>query len=81
MIGGMWSEPVMSPLAIAGAAPRMITNMIADSESLKSTMASGNQAIEGMVCRPVISEPTALRRTRIRATRLPTAVPTSTARL
>ena len=55
----MWSTPAMRPLAIDGAAPRTTTNMIALSVSLNSRMASGNQAIDGIVCRPVISEPTA----------------------
>ena len=49
----------MRPLAIDGAAPSTTTNMIARSESWNSRMASGNQAIDGMVWRPVMSEPTA----------------------
>ena len=57
----MWSTPAMRPLAIDGAAPMTTTNRIAASVSLKSRMASGNQAIDGMVCRPVMSEPTAVR--------------------
>ena len=71
MIGGTWSTPWMRPLAIDGAAPRMTTNMIAASVSLNSRMASGNQATDGMVCRPVISEPTAARSTRDRETARP----------
>ena len=51
----------MRPLAIDGAAPSTTTNVIAPSVSLKSRMASGNQAIDGIVCRPVIIEPTAER--------------------
>ncbi len=38
-------------------------------------MASGNQAIDGIVCRPVISEPIADRSTRDRDTASPRAVP------
>ena len=67
------------PLAIDGAAPRMTTNMIACSLSLNSTMASGNQAIDGIVCRPVISEPTAARSERNRDTSRPTTEPMTTA--
>ena len=50
--------PLMMPLAIDGAAPRMMTNMIADSVSPNIRIASGNHAIDGIVCRPVIIEPT-----------------------
>ena len=46
---------------MAGAAPRTTTKRMAFSLSLNSRMASGNQAIDGMVCRPVIIEPTAER--------------------
>ena len=53
--------PVISPLAIAGAAPRMTTKRIAPSSSWNSTMASGNQAIDGIVWMPVIIEPIARR--------------------
>ena len=42
--------------------------MIAASVSLNSRIASGNQAIDGIVCRPVISEPTAARSDARRAT-------------
>ena len=59
--GGMWSTPEMRPLATDGAAPSTTTKVIADSLSLNSTMASGNQAMEGIVCRPVIIEPMAER--------------------
>ncbi len=59
----MWSMPWISPLAIDGAAPRMTTKVIASSVSLNSRIASGNQAIEGMVWSPVISEPIAERMT------------------
>ncbi len=53
--------PVISPLAIAGAAPRMTTKRIAPSSSWNSAMASGNQAIDGIVWMPVIIEPIARR--------------------
>ena len=53
--------PVISPLAIAGAAPRMTTKRIAPSSSWNNTMASGNQAIDGIVWMPVIIEPIARR--------------------
>ena len=75
----MWSAPAMSPLAIAGAAPRTTTNRIASSDSLNRRMASGNHAIDGMVCTPVMSEPTAARTGLTRATTLPTATPMTVA--
>jgi hypothetical protein len=50
---------VINPLAIDGAAPMTTTNVIAPSDSLNRTMARGNQAIDGIVCSPVIIEPTA----------------------
>ncbi len=71
----MWSMPLMSPLAIDGAAPSTTTKKIAPSPNLNSRIASGNHATDGMVCSPVISEPTADRSTRLRATRAPTIVP------
>ena len=49
----------MSPLATEGAAPSTTTKVMAASLSLNSRMARGNQAIDGMVCKPVIIEPTA----------------------
>ena len=55
----MWSTPVIRPLAIDGAAPSTTTNVIACSDSWNRRMASGNQAIDGIVCSPVIIEPTA----------------------
>ncbi len=42
-------------------------------------MARGNQAIDGMVCKPVISEPMAVRSTLKRVTARPMAEPISTA--
>ena len=56
------SVPEIRPLAIAGAAPIRMTNRIACSDSLNSRIAKGNQAMDGMVCSPVIIEPIALRR-------------------
>src|SRR5205085_2156471 len=64
--GGRWSTPVITPLAMAGAAPITTTNMIDPSVPRKRRMASGNQAIDGMVWMPVISEPMAARRARKR---------------
>ena len=62
-----------------GAAPITITKKIAVSLGWKSRIASGNQAIDGIVCRPVISEPMAARSTRNRDTARPMAVPITTA--
>ena len=42
-------------------------------------IANGNQAIDGIVCSPVISEPTAARSGAIRETSAPTTAPISTA--
>ena len=58
--------PAMIPLAIDGAAPSTTTKRIACSLELNSRMASGNHAIDGIVCRPVIIEPIAVRSTRDR---------------
>src|SRR4029077_6168159 len=43
-------------------------------------IANGNQAIDGIVCSPVISDPTAARNGRILDTRAPMTAPISTAR-
>ena len=75
----MLSIPTITPLATLGAAPRITTKKIARSLSPKSRMASGNHAMDGIVCSPVISEPIASRRTRTRATATPMTVPTRTA--
>ena len=75
----MWSMPLMSPLAIDGAAPSTTTKKIAPSPSLNSRIASGNHATDGIVCSPVISEPIADRSTRLRATSAPTIVPITSA--
>ncbi len=69
----------MSPLAIDGAAPSTTTNVIASSVSLNSSTASGNHAIEGMVWRPMISEPVAERMTANRDTSTPMPTPMTTA--
>ena len=53
----------------------MVT-MAAD-ERPKSMMANGYQSTEGMVCIPVINEPTPARRTGTLATAVPTTPPTS----
>ena len=75
MSGGTWSTPPMSPLAMEGAAPITTTNVMACSVRPKRRMARGNQAIEGMVCSPVMSEPMALRSSRNRDTARPMAEP------
>ena len=75
----MWSMPVISPLAMAGAAPSTTTKRIAVSEIWNSRMANGNHTIEGMLCSPVISDPTARRSTELCETASPTTVPTSVA--
>ena len=71
----MLSTPVISPLAIDGAAPITITKKIAPSLSLNSSNASGYHATDGMVCSPVIIEPIAARSTGMRATAAPMATP------
>ncbi len=73
--------PWIRPFAIDGAAPRITTNVIASSESLNSRIASGNHAIDGMVCRPVISDPIAARMMANRETSAPTPTPMMTARV
>jgi hypothetical protein len=75
----MWSTPWMSPFATEGAAPSTMTNVIASSLSLKRRIARGNQAIEGIVCRPMIREPIAERITANRETRIPIATPMAAA--
>ena len=75
----MWSTPWMNPFAIDGAAPSTTTNVMASSVSLNSSTASGNHAIEGMVWRPMISEPTAERMMANRDTSTPIPTPITTA--
>ena len=75
----MWSMPWMRPLATDGAAPRTTTNAMASSLILKSRIASGNQAMDGMVWRPVMSEPMAARSTANLETSAPTTTPMATA--
>ena len=48
--------PLMSPFVIDGVAPITTTNKIASSLRRKSSRASGNHAIQGIVCSPVIKE-------------------------
>src|SRR4051794_31409730 len=72
--------PLIRPFATDGAAPMTTTNRIALSLIWKSRMASGNHMIDGIVCRPVISEPTAARSGANRETAAPTTVPISAAR-
>ena len=79
--GGTSSIPEIRPLAIDGAAPSTTTNVMAFSVSPKSRIAKGNQAIDGMVCRPVSIEPIAERSTREAETAIPTVVPITSARV
>ena len=58
----------------------MMTNKMAWVEIPNRMIANGNQAMDGSVCRPVISDPTAARSGRIRDTRAPMTAPISTAR-
>src|SRR5688500_2723293 len=71
--------PLIRPFATDGAAPMMTTNMMALSLIWNSRMASGNHMIDGIVCRPVISEPMAARSGAKRETAAPMIVPISTA--
>jgi hypothetical protein len=71
----MLSTPLMSPLAIDGAAPMTTTKKIAPSLSWNSNSARGYHATDGMVWSPVIIEPMAARSTGMRATAAPIAVP------
>src|SRR6516225_9873797 len=77
--GGTLSMPSMMPLAIDGAAPRTTTNRIAFELRLNSTIASGYHATDGIVCKPVIIEPTPARKMRERDTAIPTTPPTTIA--
>ena len=65
---------------MAGAAAITMMNMIAEVFSPNKMIANGIQAADGIVCRPVISEPTAARSGGMRATRRPTTVPMTRAR-
>ena len=67
--------PLIRPLAIDGEAPITTTNRIAPSDSLKRRIANGNHAIDGMLWRPVMNEPKAPRRMRLRETTTPSVVP------
>ena len=71
--------PLMSPFAMEGAAPSTTTKRMAPSVALKRRMASGNHAIDGIVCSPVIMEPTPARRMRLRETTAPSSVPITVA--
>jgi hypothetical protein len=55
-----------------------VTNRMAPSEIWNSRIAHGTHATDGIVCRPVMSEPTAARSTRTRATARPRTVPSTT---
>ena len=58
----------------------MMTNKIAWVVIPNKMIANGNQAIDGSVCSPVISDPTAARNGLMRDTTAPTTAPISTAR-
>ena len=62
-MGATWSMPEMRPLAIDGAAPEHHHEEDRRLRDPNSRIANGNHTIDGMVCSPVISEPTAVRRT------------------
>ena len=74
----MLSMPEMTPLAMAGTEPMTITKKMACSLSWNSATASGIQAVDGIVCRPVMSEPMADRTTLLSATITPSTVPITT---
>ena len=78
-MGEIWSLPLISPLATAGVVPMTVTNRIAASDSWNSRIDHGTHATDGIVWRPVMSDPNAARRTRMRATARPMAVPSTTA--
>ncbi len=77
--GGVLSTPVIRPLAIDGPAPSTITNKIADSEVPNRMIANGSQAIDGIVCSPLIIDPVAARSGGIRDTIAPMTEPISIA--
>ena len=58
-----------------GAAPRMMTNRMALVVAPNRMIANGNQAIDGIVCSAVISEPVAARSGLIRDTSAPITTP------
>src|SRR5215831_5855383 len=62
-----------------GAAASTITKPIAGVVIPNRMIANGNQASDGIVCRPVISEPTAARSGRILDTSAPKTVPITSA--
>jgi len=59
LMDGSRVNVIAPPLAIDGAAPRMTRNRIAELLLPNRRPANGTQAMDGIVCRPVISEPTA----------------------
>src|SRR5499433_472189 len=61
-----------------GAAPSTMTNRMALVVAPNRMIANGNQAIDGIVCSAVISEPVAARSGLIRDTRAPITAPMST---
>ena len=73
--GGVKSTPAISPLAIDGAAVMMTMNKMAGVLLPNRMIAKGIQTTDGMVCKPVIIDPTAARTGGTRATSRPTRVP------
>ena len=66
--GGVKSTPAIRPLAIDGAAVMMTMNKMAGVLLPNRMIANGIQTTDGIVCRPVIIEPTAARTGGTRAT-------------
>ena len=71
--------PPRIPVATDGAAPITTTKSIEASDSLNKRIASGNHAIDGIVCRPVMRDPVATRINRQRETTTPMTAPITTA--
>ena len=77
--GGVKSTPAISPLAMDGAAVMMTMNRMAEVLLPNRMIANGIQTTDGIVCKPLINEPTAARTGGTRATTSPTALPTTRA--
>src|SRR3954469_15840874 len=73
-IGGIWSMPATSPLAIDGTDPINTTKYTVDGVTPNHSTAAGTQATDGRLCRPDSSGPIAARTTRTLATIRPSGV-------
>src|SRR3954469_19789715 len=73
-IGGIWSMPATSPLAIDGTDPINTTKYTVDGVTPNHSTAAGTQATDGRLCRPDSSGPIAARTTRTFATSRPSGV-------